>query len=133
MSNSTLRDLCGNPALEALELQDVHAHDLRPSEPLGSAVTWDDVDAMWAQEMARRDGDDRGPRPPTSGAIRPRPLTADDFRADFAAYSDDDLVIACDCLDRGTVENVSESDRLAMLDAATGEVLRRIRPIRVAA
>ena len=44
----------------------------------------------------------------------------------FAAYSDDNLALAVDCLDRDVVENVSEEHRLLMLDAATAEVLRRL-------
>src|SRR4051812_48272040 len=41
------------PHFEALELRDVGAPDLTPT--LGSAITWDDVDRMWAAEMERRD------------------------------------------------------------------------------
>lgn len=41
---------------EALELRDVGAADLTPSdEPLGSFVTESDLDRMWADDMARRD------------------------------------------------------------------------------
>src|SRR3954469_25527729 len=42
-----------NPALEALELRDIGARDLTPT--LGSAITWADVDRMWAAEQERRD------------------------------------------------------------------------------
>jgi uncharacterized Zn finger protein (UPF0148 family) len=42
-----------DPALEALELRDVGARDLTPT--LGSAITWTDVDRMWAREQERRD------------------------------------------------------------------------------
>jgi hypothetical protein len=38
---------------EANELRDIGATDATPT--LGSAVTWDDVDRMWAAEMERRD------------------------------------------------------------------------------
>ena len=42
-----------DPQSEANELRDVGASDLSPT--LGSPVTWDDVDRMWAAEMERRD------------------------------------------------------------------------------
>ena len=45
-----------DPGLEALELRDFGARDCSPStEPLGSVVTWTDVDRMWAEDQARRD------------------------------------------------------------------------------
>ena len=42
-----------DPQSEANELRDIGAADCSPS--LGSTVTWDDVDRMWAAEMERRD------------------------------------------------------------------------------
>ena len=46
-----------DPGLEALELQDVCARPSVPAdEPLGSGVTWRDVDAMAAHDAARPAG-----------------------------------------------------------------------------
>lgn len=42
-----------DPQSEANELRDIGAADTTPT--LGSRVTWDDVDRMWAAEMERRD------------------------------------------------------------------------------
>ena len=42
-----------DPQSEVNELRDIGAADLTPT--LGSAVTWDVVDLMWAAEMERRD------------------------------------------------------------------------------
>jgi hypothetical protein len=42
-----------DPQSEANELRDIGASDMTPT--LGSPVTWDDVDRMWAAEMERRD------------------------------------------------------------------------------
>ena len=42
-----------DPQSEVNELRDIGAADLTPT--LGSAVTWDVVDRMWAAEMERRD------------------------------------------------------------------------------
>ena len=42
------------PADEALELRDIGARDCTPT--FGSVVTSDDIDAMWAEEMARPAG-----------------------------------------------------------------------------
>lgn len=54
--------LTGNPHLEALEIeQDNHADagvpfaGFRDEEPAGPALTWGDIDRMWADEMERRD------------------------------------------------------------------------------
>ena len=58
---STLHDRSGgfplDPQSEVNELRDIGAADCTPS--LGSSLTWNDVDRMWAAEMERRD------RPPT--------------------------------------------------------------------
>src|SRR5438045_1861308 len=42
-----------DPQSEVNELRDIGAADLTPT--LGSAITWDDVDRMWAAEMERLD------------------------------------------------------------------------------
>lgn len=42
-----------DPQSEHNELRDIGARDLSPT--LGSPVTWEDVDLMWAEEMERRD------------------------------------------------------------------------------
>jgi hypothetical protein len=42
-----------DPQSEVNELRDIGAPDVSPT--LGSPVTWNDVDRMWAQEMERRD------------------------------------------------------------------------------
>jgi hypothetical protein len=45
-----------DPGLEALELRDIGARDCSPSAgPLGSVVTWTDVDRMWVEDQERRD------------------------------------------------------------------------------
>ena len=53
----TLHDRPGgftlDPQSELNELRDIGARDVMPT--LGSAVTWTDVDRMWAAEMERRD------------------------------------------------------------------------------
>src|SRR5205809_373708 len=42
-----------DPQAELNDLRDIGAADLTPT--LGSAITWDDVDRMWAAEMERLD------------------------------------------------------------------------------
>lgn len=116
--------------------------NVQDADAFGSDEMTDrEIDALYEAEMARRDAeaaevfgdDDTDPTRP-GGAAMPRPLAADDFAAEFARYTDDNLVVAVDCLDRGTVENVTEGQRLLMLDAAMAEVLRRLdRPRRHAA
>src|SRR5688572_30092686 len=80
---TTIRDLTGNPALEAFELQDVNARDLNvhddafPDDRISDA----EVDALYEAEMERRDRDsrevfcgtgdnDEPDRTPPAGALR---------------------------------------------------------------
>ena len=55
-SYTTIRDLTGNPAIEAIELADVGGGaGFADEQPLGAAVRWSDVDVMWAEEQERRE------------------------------------------------------------------------------
>ena len=64
--HTTIRDLTGNPHLEALELQDANAHDLTPADRAGldaafgygtpaDELTEREIDRLYEQDMARRD------------------------------------------------------------------------------
>src|SRR5688572_6972626 len=61
---TTIRDLTGNPALEAFELQDVNARDLSSNVQDADAFPDDrmsdaEIDALYEAEMERRDRDSR--------------------------------------------------------------------------
>jgi hypothetical protein len=59
MDSFSICELCGNLAVEAMELADTcptyRSTGMADESPLGSVIFWSDVDAMWAAEMERRD------------------------------------------------------------------------------
>lgn len=122
--HTTIRDLTGNPALESIELSDVrrstgfadespvNVQDADGFDHLNDEMSERDADAAFVAEMERRDRE----------TVVARGIMA----ARFAAYRDDDLVLAVDLIDRGEVDGMGAADRLRLLDAATAEVLRRL-------
>ena len=95
---------------EALELRDVGARDCTPT--YGSEVTDADVDAMWVEEMARRDseaGDDE-PDPPTAGAVHPQYPT---YRQQVARWRDDQLITGIGLADEGNPKWGTPDERAA--------------------
>lgn len=88
-----------------------------------------EIDALYEAEMERRDrenGDDEPPTPPPAGS--PGSIMS----AAFGCYSDDDLVIAVDCADRGAVQNITAEQREQLVYWGTAEILRRLDARRAA-
>ena len=136
---TTYRDLTGNAAVEAIELREccgLGSTGFADEQPLGSTVTWDDVDAMWAEEMARRDaaarevfggGDDNSdPTPPAAGALRPD--QPEYWRAVAARMADDRIVAAVGAADDDphTMALTVPAEREAFLSGFTAELLQRL-------
>ena len=124
---TTIRDLTGNPALEAFELQDVNARDLNVQDADSfpdDRMTDAEIDALFEAEMERRDresrevfcggtGDDNDPdRTPPAGGLR--------FPG-FRLMADDELiaVVADPMLMPGEAEE-------ELLREATAELLARL-------
>ena len=131
---TTIRDLAGNAAVEEMELRECGGLGSSgfADEPAGAAVTWDDVDAMWVEEMERRDrdaatafggsggDDDRTPPPAAAHPHYQRHVDQ------CAAYDDTDLLIGIGLCDEGRPAWGDDAERAAWLHAATAEVLRRL-------
>ena len=148
LHHTTIRDLSGNPSLEALEMSDVGGRTGLPDDVQAEMdaafgygterdeMTEREIDLAYEAEMERReresrvtfcgapdDGDDdHTPRPAAGAALPPGTI----IRDAFASYSDEDLILAVTLIDGGKVENISEEQRHELLDAATAEVLRRL-------
>ena len=132
----TLRDLCGNRAVEEIEVREAGASagfaDEAPAVDHGpDRLSDDDLDAMWVEEMERRDreaaavfgggDDDTDPTRPGGAAIPA------DFVASAAEYTDSMLVTAIELADvEPNPLALSGERRQAWLAAMTAEVLRRI-------
>jgi hypothetical protein len=135
MSQYPISFLIGNPALEAMELQDVGAADLTPTLDddafAGDELTDREIDELYVAEMARRDaaaadGDD-DPTPPAGGGMA-LPRETADYWQDVAVGMADAVLI--DAIDLANVEphrvNVGGAERTACLDGFTRELLRRM-------
>jgi hypothetical protein len=114
---------------ERLELLDCNAAVTTPT--FGSAITSDDIDSMWAAEMARRDAEAAGrddgtdPRPPAGGALRAEAAYWEDVAADL---SDPDVITALDLanVQPQRLELATEAERTACLSGLSAVLLRRL-------
>jgi hypothetical protein len=146
--HTTIRDLTGNPSIEAIELSDVARGTGMPEDfqsecdaafGYGAEVdelTEREIDELYVAEMERRDaaareafgGDDTDPTPPAGGRA-PLPRETPDFWQDVAALmTDDGLVDAVNLADvePHRVNLTTAAERAACLDGFTRELLRRL-------
>jgi hypothetical protein len=136
---TTLRELIGNPALEALELRDFGAADCAPTLDADAFdpddyPSDDDFARMEAEnERFKRDAatvfggsgdDDTDPTPPAAGAWPADALT---YPASAARFGDDELITAVVIGDEDPrYLQLDPVRREAWLAAMTAEVLRRL-------
>ncbi len=137
--STTIRDLCGNASIEAIELADVRGFYGLPDDVQAEMdaafgygmpddeLTEREIDALYEAEMERRDlerqaaevfggaggdGDDDGPEPPDAGAME---------IPDFSEMPDDELIAVV-----GDPNLRPYGPEAGLLAAATDELLRRI-------
>ena len=136
----TLRDLCGNPAVEEIELRECGgAAGFADEGPRvdagrfdGDELTEREIDEMFVAEMTRRDREAAATDPDRTppAAAHPRRLKSVDEVAD---WSDEDLLTGIGLCDEGRPAWGDDGERAAWLDAATAEVVRRLDARRRAA
>jgi hypothetical protein len=120
--HNTVRNLAGNPGLEALELRDVNAADCTPTQDADAfptdEMTEREIDALYVAEMERRDREAaRATNHPEYPAIV----------GYVEQWSDDTLISGISLADDGTAPSFGDSDRRkAWLCAAKNELLRRL-------
>lgn len=133
----TLHDLCGNRAVEEIELREAGGTagfaDESPAVDNGADRPSDEeLDAMWVAEMERRDreaatvfgDDDTDPTRPGGGAL---PADVATYPASAARYSDAMLMEAIALADEEPERLCLDPVRReAWLSAMTTELLRRL-------
>jgi hypothetical protein len=76
----------------------------------------EEIDALWVADQERRERE--AGTTPARGSLT---------RLVFTAFTDDMLIRAIDLLDRNAVANITDLHRSRLLDAATAEVLHRLK------
>lgn len=141
--------LVGTPHIDQMELADFGGVSGLPDDPAAEMaaafgygepadeLTEREIDAMFVEEMERRDaearevfggGDDDGPKPPAGAALVPDDESADYWQAVAARMGDDILVRAIGAADDDPYTMALEKPavRAAFLDGFTRELLRRL-------